>query len=95
MAGMLNGERVSATRQASLTGNTLRLSGRMKGAAMPQRSLSCVGLAKGIWCERRFGPVSVTVMTNNRRMIETVTDAKGREVASFAYQCDGSFRLKQ
>lgn len=94
VAGMLNGQLVTATRQATLSKSTLTLSGKMSGKSMPRRALPCVALAKGVLCERTFGPVVVTVMTNGKRMIETVTDPRTkRELASFAYVCSGAFRF--
>ncbi|MER9302915.1 hypothetical protein [Mesorhizobium sp. M0496] len=93
-AGILNGLRVAAVRQANLRGTTMTLTGKLAGKSMPQRSLPCVALAKGVFCGKSFGPVNVSVMTNGTRMIEIVTDsATKNELASFAYVCRAVFRL--
>lgn len=95
VGGHINGERATATRTVHLNGANLILAGIMNGEAMPQRSLPCIPIASGIWCEGTFGPVAIVVMTNGARMTETVTGLQNRqEMAGFAYACDAAFRLR-
>jgi hypothetical protein len=94
VGGHLNGEPVTAVRQATLIGKKLRLGGVFNSVRSPSRSLSCLPLHAGILCEREFGPVVVSVMTNKKRMIETVTSlADGKEQASVAYVCNGYLKF--
>jgi hypothetical protein len=93
VGGQLNGEPVTAVRHATLVGKKLRLGGVFNSVRSPIRLLPCVPLKSGILCEREFGPVVVTVMTNGKRMIETVTSlADGKEQASIAYVCNGNLK---
>lgn len=89
VGGHINGAPATSIRTAKVQGARLDLSGVMDGNAMPKRTLSCLSLAEGVWCESAFGPVSVIVMTNGKLMTETVLDSKtGKEVAAFSYVCN-------
>jgi hypothetical protein len=55
----------------------------------PRQPLPCKTIAKGIYCDAKFHGAIITVVTNDRRMIETVTDpVSKKEYASIAYECD-------
>ena len=70
------------------------LDGKIGKASTPRRTLDCMPLHAGLWCEHQFGPALVTIMTNKKQMIETITDpTSGKEYASIAYVCNGAFKL--
>ncbi len=94
VSGHFNGKRASMERKVTFSGKTMTLTGKFGNQQAPKRTLDCVALSAGVLCERQFGPVTVTVMTNRKRMIETVTDPAGKEVAGFAYECEGSLRMR-
>jgi hypothetical protein len=86
---MINGQRTSSVRSVVLKPGRIYLSGRIAGKAMPSRTLPCKNLAKGVLCEGTFEGVLISVMTNGKRMIESVTDPSTRkELAAFAYTCN-------
>jgi hypothetical protein len=92
----LNGEPISITRRVHLQGDQLYLTGRIGSDSSPERQLACISLHAGILCERVFGPVTVTIMTNNNRLIETITDPEtGREVAGAAYECSRPIKMRR
>ena len=95
LGGHLNGEPVtSATRHATLNKGKLTLTGTFNGVTSPRRILNCSPLAAGILCERVFGPVLVTVITNGKRMIETVKALEtGQEQAGLSYLCNGTLKF--
>jgi len=89
IAGQLNGKSANAVRQVEFLSNAIALSGTLNGVRSPRQSLPCKTIAKGVYCDAKFHGAIVTVMTNGRRMIETVIDpVSKREYASFAYECD-------
>lgn len=93
VAGQLNGKRVAVTRSVWLKPGKITLSGSMNGVKSPRRQLPCKTLAKGVYCDGMFDGVLVSVVTNGRRMIETITDPQtGKEIASFAYKCDRAMK---
>jgi hypothetical protein len=94
VGGHINGEPVAATRRAKISGYKIVLNGTFGGVKGPTRTLPCTPLYSGVLCERLFGPVLITVMTNRNRMLETVTDrATGREQAKFSYVCNGPLKF--
>jgi hypothetical protein len=93
VGGHLDRRPVSAVRIATLKGSQLTLNGTFNAERSPTRKLPCVRLHSGVLCERQFGPVFVTIMSNESRLLETVTDPAGNEIASIAYQCSGRLRL--
>jgi hypothetical protein len=94
VGGHLNGEQVSVFRQVALDGNQLVLSGWFGSTKAPVRVLSCAPLYSGVLCTREFGPVVVTVMSNDARMTETVTDkSTGKEIGGIAYRCDSRIMI--
>lgn len=93
VGGQLNGEIVKAARHVEIHPNSMTISGSLNGKPSPRQSLPCKTIAKGVYCNVQFQGVTVTVMTNGRRMIETVTDPSSqKELASFAYDCDREMR---
>jgi len=93
VGGYFNGQPVSAVRHAAMRRSVLTLSGTFNSKKSPARQLDCVKLYSGVMCARKFGPIGITVMTNRKKMVETVTDPNGNEIASIAYQCNGSFKM--
>lgn len=93
VAGHIGEKRVVAVRHLRLIGRNLTLSGTFNGVNSPVRTLPCKPLKAGVFCEKSFGPVFVTVMTNGRRMVETLTDASGVERAGLAYMCDQAIKM--
>jgi S1-C subfamily serine protease len=90
----VNGEPVSIVRRARFHDGQLYLTGTIDSAPSPERVLSCTALEKGILCGRKFGPVTVTIMTNGNTMIETVADSQtSKELAGGAYVCDAVLKL--
>lgn len=93
VGGHFEGRRVEAVRQVIIKGRTLAISGTFNGERMSARTLSCRKLAKGVWCEAQFGPVNVAIITNGRRMMETVrSKVTNRELAGIAYVCDAAVK---
>jgi hypothetical protein len=89
VGGHLNGHRVAAVRSVKLSSATITLAGTFEGKRAPRRSLPCKVIAKGVYCDRAFDGVIVTVMTNGNRMIENVKDqVTGKEMAGIAYVCN-------
>ena len=84
----LNGEPVSIIRRVRLLEGQLHVSGTIGSEQSPERSLPCKPINTGVYCERAFGPVTITVMTKKDSMIESVTDQAGKEQAGAAYACD-------
>lgn len=93
VGGYFNGQPVSAARHATLHRSVLTLSGTFNSKKSPARQLDCVKLYSGVMCARKFGPIGITVMTNGTKMVETVTDPNGNEIANIVYQCNGSFKM--
>lgn len=89
VAGMINGQRATSVRTVELKLGRIYLSGKMAGKPMPSRTLACKSLAKGVLCEGTFEGVLVSVMTNRKRMLESVTDpSTHKQLAAFAYTCN-------
>lgn len=89
VAGHMNGKSVQAIRQVELVPNAISLSGTLNGVKSPRQTLPCKTIAKGVYCDAKFHGAIITVMTNGRQMIETVTDpVSNKEYASLAYECD-------
>jgi hypothetical protein len=101
VGGHLNGRPISVVRQLTLNGDQLSLTGwflESAGASpvkAPLRVLSCVALHAGVLCKQEFGPVTVSVMSNGNRLVETITDREtGKESSGIAYECDGTLQIK-
>ena len=101
VGGHLNGRPISVVRQVILNGDQLSLTGwflESTGASpvkAPLRVLSCSALHAGVLCKQEFGPVTVTVMSNGNRLVETITDrGTGKESSGIAYECDGTLQIK-
>ena len=89
IAGQMNGQSVVAVRRVELFATSIILSGTLDGMKSPRHSLPCKALAKGVYCDAIFKGAIVTVMTNGRRMIETVADPTSKkEYASVVYECN-------
>lgn len=93
VGGHFDNQPVSAIRVVTISGAGITLNGIFNGERSPTRTLACVRLKSGVLCERAFGPVNVSVMSNRDKLLEVVTDPAGNEIASVAYKCNGALRL--
>lgn len=94
VGGHLEGRPVTAVRHVKISGKSMFLSGTFNGVLSPRRKLNCAALHAGVYCEKAFGPVLVTVMTNGNRMTETVAAlSNGAEQAGISYVCDTPMKM--
>lgn len=86
--------RVSAVRQVTVVGQTIVVTGTFEGKPSAQRTLACVPNENGVYCEARYGPLIVSIMSEGARLFETVVDLSiAREQVRLTYQCDGAIRM--
>jgi hypothetical protein len=93
VSGDPNDVQASATREANLERSRITLTGLMAGQVMPSRVLTCAPTFEGVYCDRRFGPTVVTIMTDGTQMTETITVARtNQKISTISYVCDAPLK---